>query len=216
VHHRQHLFGDLRDGLVVLSDIGKIVAQCWDELPKHFPNVHLDERVIMPDHFHAILWIGNDGIDTRTTHRPIPDPNRTVDACIDRPTTCIDNRTIHRSIPNPNRRVDACVDRPTTDIDHPTTDIDRPTTDVDHPTTCVDRPKGPAPQSLAAIVGTFKSATTRAVRQKTGIPDLAVWQRKYHDRILRSEEELNRTRIYILDNPRRPFDPHCPQTAPHT
>jgi REP element-mobilizing transposase RayT len=158
------LLGDIHEGILTLSDLGKIASQCWDELPQHFPNVHLDERVVMPDHFHAIVWIDHH--------------------------------------PNPNRRVDACVDRPTIPDDRPTTPVDRQA--IHHcAITPVERPRGPGVRSIAAIVGSFKSTTTRAVRRKTSIPDLPVWQRKYHDRIIRSDEELNRIRLYILDNPLR-------------
>ena len=34
-----------------------------------------------------------------------------------------------------------------------------------------------------------------------GTPGGAVWQRSYHDRIIRDEAELARVRQYILDNP---------------
>lgn len=37
--------------------IRAIAEQCWLEIPNHFPNVQLDERVIMPNHMHGILII---------------------------------------------------------------------------------------------------------------------------------------------------------------
>jgi len=38
-----------------LTPIGEIAAKCWMEIPDHYPNVTLDEFVIMPDHLHGIL-----------------------------------------------------------------------------------------------------------------------------------------------------------------
>jgi len=35
--------------------IRNITEQCWMEIPQHFPNVYLDEYVIMPNHLHGIL-----------------------------------------------------------------------------------------------------------------------------------------------------------------
>jgi REP element-mobilizing transposase RayT len=55
--------------------------------------------------------------------------------------------------------------------------------------------------SLGEIVRAFKAVTTRAIRQTVSAE--FAWQRNYYERILRSEESLNRVRQYILDNPRR-------------
>ncbi|HQF55149.1 MAG TPA: transposase [Fibrobacteria bacterium] len=54
---RRPLFGVLRDGDVVLSNAGILVARSWCELPNHLPQVSLDQWIVMPDHFHAIVWI---------------------------------------------------------------------------------------------------------------------------------------------------------------
>jgi putative transposase len=37
--------------------ISAIVEKCWLAIPVHFPNVQLDEWVIMPNHLHAIVLI---------------------------------------------------------------------------------------------------------------------------------------------------------------
>jgi putative transposase len=37
--------------------IGEIAKKYWTEIPDHYPNVTLDEFVIMPDHLHGILQI---------------------------------------------------------------------------------------------------------------------------------------------------------------
>ena len=54
------IFGDVIDGKMVLSEEGEIVKQCWYDLEKHYKNVVLNEFVIMPNHFHAILFINNE------------------------------------------------------------------------------------------------------------------------------------------------------------
>jgi len=56
-------FGEIINGKMELSEIGKIVNQCWLEIPKHFPDVTLDEYTIMPNHIHGIIVINaNDDI----------------------------------------------------------------------------------------------------------------------------------------------------------
>jgi REP element-mobilizing transposase RayT len=54
---RQYLFGEIVDGKMRSNDAGRIVEQCWLEIPTHFPHVALDAYIIMPNHIHGILWI---------------------------------------------------------------------------------------------------------------------------------------------------------------
>ncbi len=62
-------------------------------------------------------------------------------------------------------------------------------------------PTGPSPGSLGAIIGNFKSITTRRINRIRHSPGLPVWQRNYYERIVRNERELNAIRHYIRDNP---------------
>ena len=52
-------FGEIKNGEMKLNNIGKIVKQCWDDLPNHYENCILDEFVIMPNHVHGIIVIDN-------------------------------------------------------------------------------------------------------------------------------------------------------------
>jgi putative transposase len=47
---------------------------------------------------------------------------------------------------------------------------------------------------LPAVIGAFKRLSARTA----GLP---VWQRSYHDRVVRGEEELARIREYVANNP---------------
>jgi REP element-mobilizing transposase RayT len=55
------------------------------------------------------------------------------------------------------------------------------------------------PKSLGSIVRGFKIGVTKWYRRNTDIYN--VWQRGYFDRVIRDEDELNRVREYILQNP---------------
>ena len=57
VKHFVRYLGEIKNGEMGLSMIGKIVREYWNEIPYHFNNVMLDEMVIMPDHFHGIVII---------------------------------------------------------------------------------------------------------------------------------------------------------------
>ncbi len=55
--HRNHYFGECRNGIMCLSALGMLAQQFWFEIPNHFPNTTLGEFVVMPDHIHGILII---------------------------------------------------------------------------------------------------------------------------------------------------------------
>jgi REP element-mobilizing transposase RayT len=58
---RANLLGEIKDGSARLSAAGKLVEQCWLEIPQRYENILLDEFVIMPNHFHGILLLETGG-----------------------------------------------------------------------------------------------------------------------------------------------------------
>ena len=62
--NRNHLFGNIRYDEMQLSEIGKIVLQYWKDIPNHFLSVRLDNFIIMPNHIHGIITIGNQDLKT--------------------------------------------------------------------------------------------------------------------------------------------------------
>jgi len=58
-HNMMCLLGEIVNAHPRLSAIGEITDLCWQEIPKHFPHVSLDEYVIMPNHMHGIIIINN-------------------------------------------------------------------------------------------------------------------------------------------------------------
>ena len=62
--YKKELFlGIVDNSSITLSEAGKLVKNYWEEIPKHFPAVSLDEFVIMPNHLHGILRIENNSKD---------------------------------------------------------------------------------------------------------------------------------------------------------
>ncbi len=60
----------------------------------------------------------------------------------------------------------------------------------------------PVSKSLSTILNNFKGRVTTHARELTGTADQTVWQRGFYERIIRNDEELRRTREYIIANPR--------------
>jgi REP element-mobilizing transposase RayT len=91
-HNRECLFGKINNGKMFLNDIGEIAKQCWLEIPHHFPNVSLDEFVIMPNHIHGIIILNDTGLNVGANNdSPLPDcsqkplfrsPSRTIGSII--------------------------------------------------------------------------------------------------------------------------------------
>ena len=55
--NREHLFGEIVDGVMVLGLAGEMVKQWHMKLEEKFPNIHNHETVIMSNHIHFIIEI---------------------------------------------------------------------------------------------------------------------------------------------------------------
>ena len=60
-YQRECLFGEIVDGEMVLNDFGKVVYETWQWLEKQYPYVESGTSVVMPNHFHGILIIHDNG-----------------------------------------------------------------------------------------------------------------------------------------------------------
>lgn len=121
VWRKSILFGEIKDGKMVLNQYGEIIRQTWEDLPNHNAGVTLDAYEIMPDHFHGIASIYNP------------------------------RDALWRS-------------------------------------------------SLPETVRQFKTFSTKRINEMRNRKGIPVWQRNYHEHILRSEE-MDIFRKYIKANP---------------
>lgn len=53
-------FGKIHNGEIILNEYGKIIEVEWQNLADRYPVMEIDEYIIMPDHFHAIVVLEND------------------------------------------------------------------------------------------------------------------------------------------------------------
>jgi len=133
-HGRQRTFGEIKNGMMQLFPVGEMVQEAWKNIPQYDPYILLDEFIVMPDHMHAVVWMGWNLNDGQGWY--------------------------------------------------------------------------PAPTiSLSSVIGRFKSWTTHQYRrhlERNGLSaplDTRLWQRNYHERVIRNDKELNATREYIFANP---------------
>ena len=70
---RQKFFGEIADCQMRLNMAGIFAERCWQEIPKHFSTVELDEFVIMPNHIHGLIIINHENTTpVEVQHMTIP------------------------------------------------------------------------------------------------------------------------------------------------
>ncbi|MCC7453573.1 MAG: hypothetical protein IT222_05360 [Crocinitomix sp.] len=74
--NRKHYFGEITDGKITLSEIGEIVEFEWLKTFEMRPDMNLwtGEYVVMPNHFHAIIGIGENKFNSDCDHNDIIEP----------------------------------------------------------------------------------------------------------------------------------------------
>ena len=55
--HNKSIFGAIVGDRCELNELGRRVEEYWREMPAKYPELELDEFVVMPNHFHAIVRI---------------------------------------------------------------------------------------------------------------------------------------------------------------
>jgi putative transposase len=60
--------------------------------------------------------------------------------------------------------------------------------------------------TISTVLRAFKSLSARAINQELGRAERPAWQKRFWDRVIRDEVELERTRTYILNNPQSWFE----------
>ncbi|HLD61196.1 MAG TPA: transposase [Patescibacteria group bacterium] len=186
--NREHLFGKIIDGEMMLNDFGKIIHNEWARTSELRPNVIIDEFVVMPNHFHGIILITDqmvrhvDGRGVLIYAPQLSGQRLSVQQSHRSPDNQPDNPPANRGV-----------------YQYAPTD---------------ERPFVSPSQSVGAIIRGFKSATTARINTIRQTPANPVWQRNYHEHIIHNQNALNRIRQYIQGNPFNwPTDIENPQFA---
>ena len=77
VQNREHLFGEIENGKMVLNDVGKMIEKWCAKIQTKFTDITLGEYIIMPNHLHAIII--NHGNDVCRRGEPTCSPH--IDNC---------------------------------------------------------------------------------------------------------------------------------------
>jgi len=69
-HNKQCLFGTIGKGTMNLNPYGKIVRECWINIPQHYIGINSNVFIVMPNHIHGVIEIR--GEETRSGSKPDP------------------------------------------------------------------------------------------------------------------------------------------------
>jgi putative transposase len=177
VNNRLCLFGDIIDHVMMINAAGTMIGYWWNELSNKFPNIKLDEYVVMPNHFHGIMEIQDEQeTEAGRTRRCAP--------TVESPNVGVNRKFRANPQVRPYVGVDLRV----------------------YPLTlgsCLPDPPG---ASLHKILQWFKTMTTneyiRNERQNVWPAfDKKLWQRNYYEHVIRNQQALSEMRHYIIENP---------------
>ena len=136
---KRKIFGDISNGMIVLSNYGTIAARNINLISRHIDDVYVDKYVVMPNHVHMMIFV-----------------MRTPCMVSLQPDNFVGTRYIVSDMVSAQTR---------------------------------------SKQIIPKTVQQYKASVSR----NAGVKGL--WQSKYHDHIIRNEEEYNKIWEYIDTNP---------------
>jgi putative transposase len=176
-----NLLGEIKDDEMILYDSGKMIEECWLELEERFQNIKLHNYVVMPNHFHWIIEIidnGNNGGYNRDTHEGHPyegDENNDENIVGAIPCGCPISKAENTHKGHPYRAIlYGCPNNP----------------------------------NLWNIIGWFKSISTNKYidnvkkNNRQTFP-WKLWHTNYYEHIIRNEKSYLKITEYIENNPRK-------------
>lgn len=197
---REHYFGEIENGQMQLSEIGKTAQNEWLNSMDIRPDMNLDMEcfVVMPNHIHGIVVIGkNEYNSVRNENVGVNNGCCGDDGCRD---------AMHGvSMENNSTKSDA--------MHGVSTGNDDSVSDAMHGVSTGNNeiewfreieliPSanhfGPQSKNLASIMRGFKSAVTTNARE---LNISFGWQTRFHDHVIRDDDEFRRIAFYIEQNP---------------
>ena len=173
---KKHHFGEIRNGRMAYTPLGELIEECIKAIPPHQKDVQVLNHVVMPNHIHMVLTVGAQYIapapSTPSAGSPAPDP------------APIKKSPVNMGCLKPPRHGEPCSDYHFN-------------------------------SSLAVVVRTFKAACTRLAKSRmdTGsgtaqgtaraqyiAPLPAIWQRNFHEHIIRTQRAFDNIMHYIDTN----------------
>ncbi|NTV66874.1 MAG: hypothetical protein HGB06_04195 [Chlorobaculum sp.] len=178
---RENRFGVIVNDEMLLNSAGAMIKVELERIQKRYSNIILDTYQIMPNHLHGIMQI----------------------------ISMDNNRSVGTGLVPVQNILDESVDIGCIDDDK--TNVKRAGDEIVVSDGMGTRSKRtgtrPVPTTLFDVIGTFKSITQKnysfhVLNNEWPPFRKRLWQLRFHDHIIRSQDELDRSRRYIIDNPK--------------
>jgi REP element-mobilizing transposase RayT len=188
--NREHLFGEIRNGEIILSNLGVIANVLWHEIPMHAPNVDLGDFIVMPNHIHGIVILNKP--ESKQLNNSLGfDPLKNKENSINAETGIIIAET---GIIN----AETGIINAETGIVNAETGIINAETGHALSLPGDNRFQNIGKNTISSIIGSYKSAVTKHAN-RLGIEN--GWQTRFHDHIIRNDNEYQKISDYIVNNP---------------
>jgi putative transposase len=153
---------------IISSFISTVVYDEWAKSFEIRRELLRDEFVIMPNHFHGIVWVvdATNKLKTNARGGTVPVPVETS------------GRTSLQPEPQPPQQPEP-----------------------QPPQKSKPFPPGLPPKSVSSFMAGVKSIISKRINILRGTPGDRVLQYRFHDHLIRNENELFRIRQYIRNNP---------------
>ena len=181
-------FGKIINGEMHLSDLGELANKYFAEIPEHFPYVHLNAFVVMPNHVHGIIIIDKPNYGNRD--ESIVDHNSQKRDVVETPNLGVSTIKTADKYANDSafKTAMGTTNKSVNESEHVTA--------IDSATTVEHKWK---PGTLGVIINQYKRICTINARKTD--PGFA-WHPRFHDRVIQDNEAYIRIRNYIIDNPK--------------
>ena len=197
--NRACLLGEIMDDEMHLNDAGRMVKRVWDEIPTYYPGIDIDAFVVMPNHLHGIILLGQ-ARGPAPTYGTIP-VGAALRGRLDAGPAS--NQQYTRAGSEGEVRVGRQTEPALISGTISVGAAPRGRLDVGSASNQQHRRTG---LSLPDVVQRLKTMTTKhyadGVKQLNwpGFPG-RLWQRSYYEHIIRDEHSLTCLREYIANNP---------------
>jgi REP element-mobilizing transposase RayT len=210
------MFGEIKNEQMYLNLAGKVAEKCWLDIPAHFPHVILHEHVIMPNHIHGIIELDTSVIaKIHLPENPVGAKNLSPSSIVEDivgaknlspdsteennvgakyfSSDIIDEINLEAKNLSPVLMIEHLSPEKKDEIDNRAKNIS-PLHDANN-----NLPFRSPSNTLGSIIRGFKIGVTKWMRQNTEIYD--VWQRNYHEHIIRNQKSRELISDYIKNNP---------------
>jgi REP element-mobilizing transposase RayT len=176
--NRLHLFGEIKNGEMILNEAGKIAKEEWEKTAKIRKNISLGAFIIMPNHFHAIISIDYQIKNNKSGNQDseFKSPSNTIGAII--------------------RGYKAATTKRIKELFYKEKK-DSEKKDLSEKATGEKNSGDSATGDIATGVLQYAPSLYAPIPRKGSI-----WQRNYYEHIIRNEKAYNNITQYIINNPK--------------